>query len=182
MGKSTAAQLLQARGIGVVDTDELARQVVLPGLPALAEIFQTFGADLQDATGQLRRDALAKIVFADPDARAKLEAITHPRITQLWRQQLQAWQNEGRSVAVVVIPLLYETQVESEFDAVICLACSEATQHQRLAARGWSAEQIRQRLAAQLPVAEKMSRADFVVWTEGGMDNTAHQLAKIIPG
>jgi dephospho-CoA kinase len=181
MGKSMAAQLLQARGLAVIDTDDLARRVVQPGQPALEEICQAFGADLKDSAGQLRRDALAQIVFADPVARAKLEAVTHPRITQLWRQQLQVWRKEGRTVAVVVIPLLFETKVEVEFDAVICLACAETTQLKRLAARGWSSEQIRQRLAAQMPVAEKMSRANFVVWTEGEVDAMARQLAKIIP-
>ncbi len=182
MGKSTAARILEARGIAVIDTDDLARQVVQPGQPALDEICQVFGADLKDSSGQLRREALARIVFADSTARANLETITHPRITQLWRQQLQAWRKEGRAVAVVVIPLLFETKVETDFDAVICLACSEVTQRQRLMARGWSPEQIQQRLAAQMPVAEKMARANFVVWTEGEVAGTARQLAKIIPG
>jgi dephospho-CoA kinase len=182
MGKSTAAQLLQQREIAVIDTDELARQVVQPGQPALDEICQTFGADLKNSAGQLRRDALAQIVFADPAARAKLEAITHPRITDLWRQQLNVWRKERRAKAVVVIPLLFETKVEAEFDAVICLACSEATQRERLDGRGWSPEQIQQRIAAQMPVVEKMNRANFVVWTEGDVDNTTQQLAKIIPG
>lgn len=182
MGKSTAAKILRDRGVAVIDTDDLARQVVSPGQPALAEILQAFGSDLKDSTGQLRREALAAIVFQAAGARAKLEAITHPRITELWRQQLQTWRREGRPTAVVVIPLLFETKVEAEFDAVICLACTEATQQQRLAARGWSAEQISQRLAAQLPIAEKMLRSDLVVWTEGEVAVTAHQLAKIIPG
>lgn len=181
MGKSTAATILQQRGIAVVDTDDLARQVVLPGQPALEEIHRAFGKDLLDTAGQLRREALARIVFSDPAARATLEAITHPRITELWQQHLQHWRNAGQSVAAVVIPLLYETKVEAEFDAVVCLACSEATQRERLAARGWTAEQIQQRLAAQLPVAEKMARANFVLWSEGTVETLAEQLARIIP-
>lgn len=181
MGKSTAARILYDRGIAVVDTDELARQVVAPGQPALAEICQKFGPDLKDSSGQLRREALARIVFADPEARAKLEAITHPRITELWRQHLQTWQREGRAVAVVVIPLLFETQVEAEFDAIICFACSAATQQERLVARGWPPEQTQQRLAAQLPVGEKMQRANYVVWTEGAIEMLAQQLLRIIP-
>lgn len=181
MGKSTAAQILRDRDLAVIDTDDLARKVVLPGEPALAEILKTFGADLVDANGRLRREALAKIIFADPAARAKLEAILHPRITALWKAQLQAWQNEGRAFAVVVIPLLFETKAETEFDAVICLACSAATQRQRLTARAWSPEQIQQRLAAQLPIAEKMLRSQYVVWTEGAVETSARQLARIIP-
>ncbi len=183
MGKSTAARILQERGIAVIDTDDLARQVVRPGQPALDEICQVFGADLKDPSGQLRREALARIVFPDPAARTRLEAITHPRITQLWREQLQAWRRENRSAAIVVIPLLFETKVEPEFDAVICLACSEPTQRERLAARGWSGEEIQQRCAAQLPVAEKMARARYVVWTEGMTETLALQLERIFsPG
>jgi dephospho-CoA kinase len=182
MGKSTAAELLKTRGIPVVDTDDLARQVVEPGQHAWSEILHAFGSHLADSTGQLRRDALAVIVFNDANARATLEAITHPRITELWQRRLRNWRNEGQATAVVVIPLLFETNVEAEFDTVICLACSGATQQGRLAARGWSAEQIQQRLAAQMPVAEKMQRSHFVVWTEGEVSVTAQQLELIIPG
>jgi dephospho-CoA kinase len=182
MGKSTIAQMLSDRGGAVIDTDDLARQIVAPGQPALAEILQTFGADLQDSSGQLRRDALAAIVFGDAAARAQLEAIMHPRITSLWREQLATWQSAGQGEAIVVIPLLYETGAETEFDAVICVACSAAAQLERLQQRGWTAAQIQQRCAAQLPVAEKIARADYVVWTEGDLASTAAQLAKIIPG
>jgi dephospho-CoA kinase len=181
MGKSTATKLFCERGIAVVDTDDLARQVVQPGEPALAEILQIFGADLVNTSGQLNREALAAIIFGDGAARAKLEAILHPRIVQLWRQQLQAWRHQGRAVAVVVIPLLFETKAEVDFDAVICLACTAATQRTRLEARGWSAEQIEQRIAAQLPVAEKMQRAQYVVWSEGAVETLAQQLGRIIP-
>jgi dephospho-CoA kinase len=181
MGKSTAAELLRGRGIAVVDTDDLARQVVQPGEPALAEILQIFGPDLVDTSGQLKRDVLAAIIFEDGAARAKLEAILHPRITELWRQQLQSWRYQGRAVAVVVIPLLFETKAEVDFDAVICLSCTAATQRTRLEARGWSAEQIEQRIAAQLPVAEKMQRAQYVVWSEGTVETLAQQLGRIIP-
>jgi dephospho-CoA kinase len=177
MGKSTAAAILRERGVAVVDTDDLARQVVQPGQPALLEIQNAFGHDLVGSDGQLKRDRLAALVFSNPDARAKLEAILHPRIRSLWETQLIAWREEGRAVAAVVIPLLFETKAESAFDSIICLACSDATQHARLSARGWSSDQIAQRIAAQLPVTEKMSRANQVIWTEGDIATTAKQLA-----
>jgi dephospho-CoA kinase len=181
MGKSTAAQILRDRRVAVVDTDDLARQLVEPGEPALAEILQAFGGGLCTAGGGLNREALAGIVFSDPTARARLEAILHPRIAALWQSQLQSWQHVGRGVAVVVIPLLFETQAEAAFDSVVCVACSEATQHQRLRARGWTPEQIRQRLAAQLTIPEKILRSQFVLWTEGEVRTTERQLARIIP-
>jgi dephospho-CoA kinase len=180
MGKSTAAQLLRERGVPVVDTDELARQVVEPGQPALAQIQSAFGEAIVDASGALRRDELARRVFADADARRELEAILHPPIRERWQAQLEAWRGEGRPAAVVVIPLLFETNAESQFAATICVACSAASQRKRLLARGWSSLQLEERIVAQWPIEKKMARADFVVWSEGPLEVHAEQLARIV--
>ena len=179
MGKSTSAQLLRERNIPVIDTDQLARQVVEPGQPALEQVHHLFGADVMDSEGRLRRDVLAARVFADASARQQLEAILHPRIRQLWRAQLEAWRGEGRAVAVVVIPLLFETKAEAELDATVCVACSLATQRQRLLERGWSSDQIEQRIQAQWPIEMNMAQANYVVWTEAGLDVHAAQLERI---
>ena len=179
MGKSTAAEFLRARGAQVVDADELARQLVQPGQPALAEIQTEFGKKVIAPDGRLRRDELARIVFADAAAREKLEAILHPRIGERWLAQIETWRGENRALAVVVIPLLFETRAESHFDKIICVACSAPVQRERLLARGWTPEQIRQRLAAQWPVEQKISRADFVVWTDGAPDTQVRQLERI---
>lgn len=180
MGKSTAAELLRARGVPVVDTDDLARSVVEPGQPALREVQAVFGQNIVGPDGQLRRDELARLVFSNVRARQKLEAILHPRIQELWSAQLATWRAEGRDLAVVVIPLLFETQAETHFDAVICVACSAATQKQRLLARGWTPAECAQRIAAQWPVEQKMTRANYVVWTEAGRDVHAQQLERIL--
>jgi dephospho-CoA kinase len=180
MGKSTAAQLLGSRGVAVVDTDDLARQVVEPGQPALAEVREVFGAEILAPDGQLRRDELARRVFADAAARLRLESILHPRIRALWRAQMETWRAAGRSLAVVVIPLLFETKAEAELDATICVACSAATQHRRLVARGWPPEQIEQRLQAQWPIEKKMASADYLVWTEAGLDVHDAQIERIL--
>jgi dephospho-CoA kinase len=180
MGKSAAADILRARGVAVVDTDDLARQVVAPGQPALAEVRLAFGPGMVGADGALRRAELARIIFSDSAARQRLEAILHPRIRQLWLDQLQAWREEGKAVAVVVIPLLFETQAEASFDAVACVACSATTQRERLAARGWTTEHIELRIAAQLPVVEKMFRSHYVIWTEGGLDVHAQQWERML--
>lgn len=180
MGKSTSAQLFRSRGVSVVDTDDLARQIVEPGQPALAEVLAVFGPQIAGPDGQLRRDELARCVFADADARQRLEAILHPRIRALWRAQMETWRAEGRPLALVVIPLLFETKAEAEVDATICVACSAATQRLRLSARGWSPKQIEQRLQAQWPVETKMARADYLVWTEAELDVHAAQVEKIL--
>ena len=179
MGKSAAAQLLRERGRPVVDTDALARQIVEPGQPALQEIRAAFGKEMIGPDGQLRRDELARRVFSDSAARGKLEAILHPRIRALWQDQIETWRAEGKPLAVVVIPLLFETNAGGQFDATVCVACSPATQRRRLGERGWTPEQIEQRAAAQWPVEKKMARADFVVWSEGGLDVLAEQLDRI---
>ena len=179
MGKSTAAEFLRSRGAQVVDTDELARQLVQRGQPALNEIQAAFGEKIVAPGGRLRRDELARIVFSDAPAREKLEAILHPRIRERWLAQIETWRKENRALAVVVIPLLFETRAESHFDKIICVACSAPTQRQRLLSRGWTPDQIKQRLAAQWPVEQKISRADFVVWTDGALDGHAQQLKRI---
>lgn len=180
MGKSTAHQLLLERHIPVIDTDLLAREIVEPGQPALAEIKQLFGPSVIGSDGRLAREILANRVFADQDARTKLEAILHPRIRELWHKQIEIWHSEEKPIAVVVIPLLFETKAESEFDSTICVACSAATQRQRLIARGWSGEQIQQRIQAQLPIETKLLKSDFVIWTEAGLDVHGAQLDRIL--
>jgi dephospho-CoA kinase len=180
MGKSTTGGLLLARGIPVVDTDELARQVVEPGEPALNEVREAFGEDIIGRDGRLHRGELAKRVFAEPAARLRLESILHPRIRQLWHAQVEAWRAEGRPAAVVIIPLLFETKAEAELDATICVACSPVSQRERLVARGWSAEQIAQRIEAQWPVEKKITLSDYVIWTEGDPALQAEQLDRIL--
>jgi dephospho-CoA kinase len=189
MGKSTAARFLHEHGAQIMDTDELARQLVQPGQPALTEIQSVFGKNIVAPNGELRRDELARIVFADAAARKKLEDILHPRIQERWLAQIETWRaapkrsdggrRENRALAVVVIPLLFETRAESRFDKIICVACSAATQRSRLLERGWTLEQIAQRIAAQWPVEQKIARADFVVWTDGALDGHAQQLEQI---
>ena len=182
MGKSNSARLLRLRSIPVVDTDDLARQVVEPGQSALAEVQRVFGAEIVGQDGHLRREELARRVFSDPAARKRLEDILHPRIRALWRAQMEVWRAEGRSLAVVVIPLLFETSAEAELDATICIACTRLTQHQRLLDRGWSPADTEQRVRAQWPIEIKMARADYVVWTEANLDVHADQLNRILTG
>ncbi len=180
MGKSTVVQLLRQRDVPVVDTDELAHELVQPGQPALAEIKAAFGQTIVGEDGQLRREALAEIVFADPEARVRLEAILHPRIRERWLDQVERWRQQGHALGVVVVPLLFETQAETQFEDVVCVACTAATQQRRLRARGWTEEQVRQRLGAQWPSERKMAAAKGVIWTEGGLDVLAAQLDRIL--
>ena len=179
MGKSTAAVFFSELGARIIDTDQLAHELVEPGQPALAEIRNEFGAGLIAADGRLKRDELARLVFSNVQARNKLEAILHPRIRERWQAQVAIWRSENCPVALVVIPLLFETGAEPDFDKIICVGCSPAGQQTRLQARGWSADQIHGRIAAQLPVEEKMARSHFVVWTEGSLNSHQRQAGEI---
>ena len=181
MGKSTAAKLLAQRGLPVLDTDTIAREIVAPGQPALVEITGRFGPAILTPDGHLDRARLAELVFADPAARHQLEAILHPRIRAVWTQQTEIWRTEGRPTAIVIIPLLFETAAQTAFDATLCLACSAATQLDRLRDRGWTPDQIAARNRAQFATEEKMSLATYVIWTEGPLAIHAAQLHRVIP-
>ena len=182
MGKSTSAAILSRRGIPVIDTDVIAREIVEPGQPALAEVVTAFGPGLLDASGKLRRGALAEVVFSSPDRLKQLEAILHPRIREKWLAQAEAWRSENKAAGVVDIPLLFETNAQAHFDAVICTACSAATQRERLRERGWSQQQVEQRIAAQWPAEKKIAASNHVVWTEGDLAVHERQLERIFDG
>jgi dephospho-CoA kinase len=180
MGKSTAGEFLRQQGVSVSDTDVIARQLVEPGQPALEEIVGRFGPSVLSAGGRLNRRELARLVFPDPAARADLEAILHPRIRAAWGAAVEDWRAAGNATGAVIIPLLFETGAAALFDAVVCLACSGASQWQRLRQRGWSDGEIRQRLEAQFPLEQKIAQSDFVVWTDTTLEAHAEQLRRIL--
>jgi dephospho-CoA kinase len=180
MGKSTSADLLSRRGIPVVDTDVLAREVVGPGQPGLAEVVATFGAEVLAADGSLQRGVLARKVFSNEASRKQLEGILHPLIRERWLAQVEHWKQESRSCGVVVIPLLFETAAERLFDTIVCTACSPESQRERLLKRGWSEEESSQRIRAQWPVEKKMNQSRFVVWTEGSLEVHSAQWQRVL--
>ena len=179
-GKSTTAEFLRRRGLPIVDTDAIAHQLTEPGQPALVEIFQEFGPRVRDEYGRLLRGELARIVFSDAAARKQLEAILHPRIREVWLAQANQWLQAGEKLGVVVVPLLSETGATAFFFITACTACTAATQHRRLLARGWSEAHVRDRIRAQWPLEKKMAAADFVIWTEAGMGVHEAQINRIL--
>ena len=176
MGKSTAARLLKKAGLPVVDSDDLAREVVQPGTDALAEIAAEFGEGFLNTDGSMNRVKMASTVFQDDAARKRLEAIIHPRVRVVWEKQIEQWREQKRPVGVVVIPLLFEVDLQDSFDAVLCVACTANTQRARLRERNWSDDQIADRIAAQMDIAQKMNLADHVLWNEGTLEQLGEQL------
>jgi dephospho-CoA kinase len=179
MGKSTSAEILARRGVPVIDTDAIAREIVEPGQPALGEIEASFGREVLDEHGRLRRDVLAETAFASREKLRLLESILHPRIRERWLAGAQVWRDEGRAAGAVIIPLLFETDAQSCFDSIICTACSAPTQYDRLRRRGWTENQIERRIAAQWPIEKKIAASHFVVWTEGDLPLHERQLELI---
>ena len=161
-GKSTVAALLRARGVPVLDLDQVAREVVAPGEPALAEIAARWPSAV--VGGALDRKALGALVVADPAAKRALEAITHPRIWERMERWLQARADEGAPVAVVEAALMVETGSYRRYDTLVVVSCAPAIQRARLAAReGYDAATVERWLAAQMPLAEKEAVADRVI-------------------
>jgi dephospho-CoA kinase len=180
MGKSTAASFLLKSGFPVIDTDDLARELVQPGLAALSEIRHAFGAPVFLADGSLDRVALAQIVFSSSSARHTLESILHPRIRERWLAEIDRWREARLPLGFVVIPLLFETKAEAYFDKILCVACSPSQQYQRLSSRGWAPDQIKRRQSAQWPIEKKIAPSHYVVWTEGKPETSHEQLRRIV--
>jgi len=178
-GKSLVARMFADLGAEVIDADQLARDVVEPGQPALAEIAATFGRDILLPDGRLNRGKLARIVFADPAARARLNAITHPRIREQMEAEVAA-RRSGQGVLILDIPLLYENDRTSGVEKVIVVWVDLETQQRRLSERdGLGREEIQQRVAAQMPLDAKRARADHVIDNTGGQENTRRQVEAI---
>jgi dephospho-CoA kinase len=178
-GKSVCLAAFAALGAATIDADRLARDAVAPGTTGLARVVERFGSALLRADGSLDRAALGRIVFTDRAARADLEAIIHPEVysrIREWSANLPA----GTRVSIADIPLLFETGQQHQFDTVIVCACEPAEQIRRVQARDRLSEaEARDRLNAQWPIEEKVSRADHVIRTDGTMDETREQVRRV---
>ena len=167
-GKSTLAQGLRARGWHIIDTDQIAHDVLTAGTDTWKNVVDAFGSSILQPDQSIDRKVLGRLVFADPLLRAKLNEITHPAIRSVWQREHEerARTHPTHSLAVM-IPLLFECELEQVFSAVWCVGASRVTQMNRLKARGFSEMEAAQRLASQMPVAEKMARSTIAFWGEG---------------
>jgi dephospho-CoA kinase len=181
-GKSTVAEMFAELGAEIIDADQLARDVVEPGQPALDEIVTRFGAGILLANGRLDRQQLGRLIFADAAARADLDAITHPRIRERMEAAVTA-RRDLKGVLILDIPLLYENARTALVEKVIVVWVDPATQFRRLTERGGlTAGEIRQRIAAQMPLDEKRALADHVIDNRGSKDATRRQVEAIYRG
>jgi dephospho-CoA kinase len=178
-GKSYCLGRFAALGVPAIDADRLARDVVMPGSAGLKAVVERFGAEILNASGTLDRAALGRIVFADGSARADLEAIVHPEVYRRIREWYASLPR-GPKFAIADIPLLFETGHQHDFDRIIVCACTADEQLRRLMARdNLSKEDARARLAAQWPIDEKVTRADYVIRTDGTFSDTDSQIKRV---
>lgn len=183
-GKSTVARMLAELGAEVIDADAIVRELQAPGTPLLDEIARTFGPDVIGPDGALDREALGRIVFADPERRGRLNAMVHPRVGAEMARRLGAARARGAPLVVLDVPLLLEGRAAGRggaaalpFDAVIVVWVPEAVQLARQMARdGRPREEALQRIRAQMPLDEKRRLADHVIDNSGSLEDTARQV------
>jgi len=167
-GKSTVARMLADRGAVVLDADEFARRAVQKGTPGHARVQESFGAPVLTAGGEVDRERLAEVVFADPEARRRLESIIHPEVGRLFAEAVEPYRGTDR-IVVYSVPLLVETGLGAMFDVVVVVTAPEEARVARLRARGMEVQAARDRMAAQLSDAERGRAADVVIRNDGSL-------------
>jgi len=178
-GKSTVARMLEKRGAVVFDADVLARRAVAPGTPGFDRVVERFGPNVLAPGGDLDREALASIVFADPAARRDLEAIVHPEVRRMFTEGCEEYEGTDR-VVVFSAPLLVETGMHPAFQSLLVVSTSMENQVERLMReRGWSEAAIRARIAAQLPLEAKAEVADVIIDNEASTEELEGQVDRV---
>jgi len=179
-GKSTVARMFAELGAKVLDADAAARDAVAVGTAAWQELRELFGPEYFLPDGELDRAQVAHLVFTDPEARKRLNAIVHPRVTQELQRQVKELQEQGARLVMVEVPLLYEAGLAVAYDRVIAVYVDPEDQVRRLKERdGREAVEIEGLLKAQWPLMAKAARADYVVDNRGSLEETRRQVAAI---
>lgn len=176
-GKSAVAAMLREMGFSVLDADGLAHKLIEPGQAAYEEVLREFGSGITDGQGRVDRTKLAALVFADRAKLDRLNAIVHPRVAEAVFLQFEEWQRNGtRDAAFVEAALLVESGIHKQLDGLVVAWCLPEQQLERLAARGLSEEEARRRIAAQMPVEEKLRLATEKIDCSGSLEETRQQV------
>jgi dephospho-CoA kinase len=180
-GKSTVAAILRRLGAAIINADELSREVVQPEQDAWKKIIATFGPDILQEDKTLDRRKLRKIVFDNPEARKRLEAIIHPRVRALAEKKIGELAAAGNSIIVYEVPLLFEAQIHLWLRPVILVACEVGTQRKRLLERDHLTEiEAQQHLDAQMNLEEKRKLADYVIENDGNLEELEQQVRAVL--
>ena len=180
-GKSTVAAILRRLGAAIINADELSREVVEPGQEAWKEIVDTFGPAILQEDKTLDRRKLRKVVFDNPEARKKLEAIIHPRVRALAERKISELAAAGSSIIVYEVPLLFEAQIHLWLRPVILVACDVGTQKKRLLDIDHLTEpEAQQHLDAQMSLEDKRKLADYVIENSGNLEELEQQVRAVL--
>jgi dephospho-CoA kinase len=177
-GKSTVAAMLAEAGAAVIDADEIARGLLGPGQPLVAEVAREFGPQMLDEAGLLRRRALAEQVFSDRRALARLNALVHPCVRQEELRQIEALRDHP--LIVLDVPLLFEAGMRSLADLAVVVRIAERERFRRLRGRGFSEREIIARLGMQMPQSRKVELADRVIDNSGSYEQTRAQVGDLL--
>ncbi len=181
-GKSTASRIFREQGLPVIDADELARAAVQIGSKAHGEIVRVFGPGVVAPDGSLDRKALGSVVFGAKDKLHQLELIVHPEVRRLQREARENLKAQRHELAIYDVPLLFEKDLEYDFDATVVIACSIENQLQRLMKRdGISEEEAKKRISTQLSMAEKIKRATFMIRNDRDEAELRRCLVELVP-
>ncbi len=176
-GKSTVGRMLEEMGWWRSDSDAIVRDLLARDAAVIAEVRTAFGSPVFDEDGTINRRKLADQVFDNASALRRLEEILHPRVRATWKSALA---RESVRPKVVEIPLLFEKELEKEFDFTVCVASDPRVQAERLASRGFSPQEASRRNARQLPLAQKIERADFVITNNGSLAFLRDQVTRLV--
>lgn len=177
------AAMLREMGFPVLEADVVAHKLLEPGQAAHDEVLREFGADLADATGKIDRAKLGALVFADPAKLGKLNKIIHPRVEEIVWRQFEEWQRAGvKDAGFVEAALLVEAGIAEKLDGLVVVFCLPEQQLERLRARGMSEVEAKRRMAAQLPVEEKLKRATVAIDCTGTLEETRGQVRALAAG
>lgn len=176
-GKSAVAAMLRELGFSVLDADALAHKLIEPGQPAYEQVLREFGPSITDGQARVDRAKLGALVFADSAKLARLNAIVHPRVAEAVSRQFDEWERDRtRDAAFVEAALLVESGIHKHLDGLVVVWCRPEQQLGRLAARGIREEEARRRMAAQLPVEEKLRFATERIDCSGTLEQTRQQV------
>ncbi len=165
-GKSETGRILTEEGFAVLDTDRLAHEMMSSGTPVFEQVVKQFGMSIVGMDGEIDRAELGKIVFANPDAQEALNRLVHPAVIDAAEQ----WKVQQAGDAAVMVPLLFEAGWTNGWSAIVCVSANEQCVFQRLEKRGLSEAEARKRIAAQMPLAEKNKKSDFIIENNDTLD------------
>lgn len=180
-GKSTVAEIFKSRGVKIIDADPIAHQALVASSPVFDQIVQAFGQGVVSPQGNIDRQKLGKEIFANSDKRLKLDSIVHPYVRSQVALKKKELMRQGCALAIYDVPLLFEKQMQKDFDKIIVVTCSPLIQKTRLMQRNSLTEkEAEQRISAQLSMSEKVKHADFVIENNGTLEDLKNSVKKVL--